>query len=60
MNNSDDFLHLITEFQGRLFGFVLSILGDVDPAVTATQAELHQRLLTLIDEFKDRTATITK
>ena len=32
MNNSDDFLQLITEFQGRLFGYVLSMLGDVDQA----------------------------
>lgn len=32
MNESDEFLRLITEFQGRLFGFILSLLGDVDQA----------------------------
>jgi len=28
MNDSAEFLQLITEFQGRLYGFVLSLLGD--------------------------------
>ena len=32
MNRNDAFLPLITEFQGRLFGFILSMLGDVDQA----------------------------
>ena len=32
MNESDEFLKLITEFQGRLFGFILSLLGDADQA----------------------------
>ncbi len=32
MNNNDEFLRLITEFQGRLFGYLLSMLGDTDQA----------------------------
>ena len=32
MNTSDEFLQTITGFQGRLFGFILSLLGDVDQA----------------------------
>lgn len=32
MNHGDEFLELITEYQGRLFGFILSMLGDVDQA----------------------------
>ena len=32
MPESDDFVRLMTEHQGRLFGYILSLLGDPDPA----------------------------
>ena len=32
MGKSDDFLRLMTEFQGRLFGYIFSLLGDPDRA----------------------------
>lgn len=32
MNHSDEFLQWNTEFQGRLFSFVMSTLGGVDQA----------------------------
>jgi RNA polymerase sigma-70 factor (ECF subfamily) len=51
MNNSDEFLQLITEFQGRLFGFVLSLLGDVDQANEVLQ-ETNLVLWRKSDEFE--------
>jgi RNA polymerase sigma-70 factor (ECF subfamily) len=51
MNNSDEFLTLITEFQGRLFGFVLSMLGDVDQANEILQ-ETNLVLWRKSDEFR--------
>jgi RNA polymerase sigma-70 factor (ECF subfamily) len=51
MNNSDEFLQLITEFQGRLFGFVLAILGDVDQANEVLQ-ETNLVLWRKSDEFR--------
>ena len=50
MNNSDEFLQLITEFQGRLFGFVLALLGDVDQANEVLQ-ETNLVLWRKSDEF---------
>ena len=32
INKSDEFIDLITSFQGRLYGFILSLLGDPDQA----------------------------
>jgi RNA polymerase sigma-70 factor (ECF subfamily) len=51
MNNSDEFLQLITEFQGRLFGFVLAMLGDVDQANEVLQ-ETNLVLWRKSDEFE--------
>jgi RNA polymerase sigma-70 factor (ECF subfamily) len=51
MNHSDEFLHLITEFQGRLFGFMLSMLGDVDQANEVLQ-ETNLVLWRKSDEFQ--------
>ena len=51
MNNSDEFLQLITEFQGRLFGFVLVMLGDVDQANEVLQ-ETNLVLWRKSDEFE--------
>jgi RNA polymerase sigma-70 factor (ECF subfamily) len=51
MNNSDEFLQLITEFQGRLFGFLLSLLGDVDQANEVLQ-ETNLVLWRKSDEFQ--------
>jgi RNA polymerase sigma-70 factor (ECF subfamily) len=51
MNNSNDFLQLITEFQGRLFGFVLAMLGDVDQANEVLQ-ETNLVLWRKSDDFK--------
>jgi RNA polymerase sigma-70 factor (ECF subfamily) len=51
MNNSDEFLQLITKFQGRLFGFLLSLLGDVDQANEVLQ-ETNLVLWRKSDEFQ--------
>lgn len=51
MNDSDEFLQLITEFQGRLFGFILSMLGDVDQANEVLQ-EANLVLWRKSDEFQ--------
>ena len=51
MNNSDEFLRLITEFQGRLFAFLLSVLGDVDQANEVLQ-ETNLVLWRKSDEFQ--------
>jgi RNA polymerase sigma-70 factor (ECF subfamily) len=51
MNKSDEFLGLITEFQGRLFGFLLSLLGDVDQANEVLQ-ETNLVLWKKSDEFR--------
>jgi RNA polymerase sigma-70 factor (ECF subfamily) len=51
MNNSDEFLQVITEFQGRLFGFVLAMLGDVDQANEVLQ-ETNLVLWRKSDEFE--------
>ena len=32
VNQSEEFIELITSFQGRLYGFILSMLGDPDQA----------------------------
>ena len=54
MNNSDEFLQMITEFQGRLFGFVLTMLGDVDQANEVLQ-ETNLVLWRKSDEFRSGT-----
>jgi RNA polymerase sigma-70 factor (ECF subfamily) len=51
MNHSDEFLQLITEFQGRLFGFTLSMLGDVDQSNEVLQ-ETNLVLWKKSDEFR--------
>lgn len=51
MNDSDEFLQLITEFQGRLFAFVLSMLGDLDQANEVLQ-ESNLVLWRKSDEFQ--------
>lgn len=51
MNESDEFLGLITEFQGRLFGFLLSLLGDPDQANEVLQ-ETNLVLWKKSDEFR--------
>lgn len=51
MNDSDEFLQLITEFQGRLFGFVLGMIGDVDQANEVLQ-ETNLVLWRKSDEFQ--------
>ena len=51
MNNSDEFLQLITKFQGRMFGFLLSLLGDVDQANEVLQ-ETNLVLWRKSDEFQ--------
>ncbi|TWT84334.1 ECF RNA polymerase sigma factor SigW [Planctomycetes bacterium CA13] len=50
MNHSDEFLELITEYQGRLFGFVLSMLGNVDQANEVLQ-EINLVLWKKSDDF---------
>ena len=54
MNRSDEFLQLITEFQGRLFGFILSLLGDVDQANDVLQ-ETNLVLWKKSDDFQSGT-----
>jgi RNA polymerase sigma-70 factor (ECF subfamily) len=51
MNRSDEFLSLITEFQGRLFGYILSLLGDVDQSNDVLQ-ETNLVLWKKSDEFQ--------
>lgn len=51
MNESDEFLQLITEFQGRLFGFILSLIGDHDQANEVLQ-ETNLVLWKKSDEFQ--------
>jgi RNA polymerase sigma-70 factor (ECF subfamily) len=51
MNESDEFLKLITEFQGRLFGFILSLLSDPDRANEVLQ-ETNLVLWKKSDEFE--------
>jgi RNA polymerase sigma-70 factor (ECF subfamily) len=51
MNDSDDFLQLMTEFQARLFGFLLGMLGDVDQANEVLQ-ETNLVLWRKSDEFE--------
>jgi RNA polymerase sigma-70 factor (ECF subfamily) len=51
MNESDEFLKLITEFQGRLFGFILSLLSDPDQANEVLQ-ETNLVLWKKSDEFQ--------
>ncbi len=51
MNHSDEFLQLITEFQGRLFGYLLSMLGEPDQANEVLQ-ETNLVLWRKSDEFQ--------
>jgi len=51
MTHDDEFLALMTKFQGRLFGFVLSLLGDLDQANEVLQ-ETNLTLWTKADEFQ--------
>lgn len=51
MNSSDEFLELISSFQGRLFGFLLSLTGDVDQANEILQ-ETNLVLWKKSDEFQ--------
>lgn len=51
MNKSDEFLELITEFQGRLFGYLMSLLGDADQANEVLQ-ETNLVLWKKSDEFE--------
>ena len=50
MNHTDEFLELITEYQGRLFGFILSMLCDVDQSNEVLQ-EVNLVLWKKSDEF---------
>lgn len=50
MNHSYEFLELITEYQGRLLGFILSMLGDVDQSNEVLQ-EVNLVLWRKSDEF---------
>lgn len=50
MKQNDQFLEFMTAFQGRLFGFVLSLLGDVDQANEVLQ-ETNLVLWKKSDEF---------
>jgi RNA polymerase sigma-70 factor (ECF subfamily) len=54
MNSDEDFLSLITEFQGRLYGFILSMLGDVDQANEVLQ-ETNLVLWRKSDDFQPGT-----
>ena len=54
MNNSEEFLQRITEFQGRLFGFILSMLGDVDQTNEVLQ-ETNLVLWRKSDDFQPGT-----
>lgn len=51
MNYDEEFLELITAYQGRLFGFVLSMLGNVDQSNEVLQ-EVNLVLWKKSDEFR--------
>lgn len=54
MNKGEEFLQRITEFQGRLFGFILSMLGDVDQTNEVLQ-ETNLVLWRKSDDFQPGT-----
>lgn len=54
MNHSDEFLRLITEFQGRLRAYILSLLGDRNHVDEVLQ-ETNYQIWRLSDEYEPGT-----